>query len=160
MEEINREENVKTRLAIYCMGLAKQIKDRGRDELLGQIIDSMAQDSASRKAAILIHLPLVDRSKALADRLSTMLEAFNTSDVSGEETPGGGYAVYNPRCGCLPPFMGEAAEKTGFTPKEARRYACRECMPSYREAAEKAGTGFDGRLTKTGCIMKFRPGKK
>jgi len=159
-EDKDREKEVKTRLAAYCMGLAKQIRDRGGDALLRQTIDSMAQDSASQKAASLVHLPLFDRPKALAGRLFSMLEAFNTSYVSGEKTPDNGYTVDDPKCGCLPPFMGRAAEETGFTPKEARIYACRECMPSYKLAAKAAGIGFKGKLTRNGCIMKFMPGEE
>ena len=156
----NREGEVKMRLAAYCMEFAEQIRERGGDELLRQTIDSMAQDSASQKAAMLIHLPLVDRPKALADRLFSMLEAFNTQHISGEETPGEGYTVDNPECGCLPPFMGRASEETEFTPQEARKYACRRCMPGYRGAAKKAGIDFNGELTRSGCIMRFIPGEE
>ncbi|MCH7568022.1 MAG: hypothetical protein IIA87_01240 [Nanoarchaeota archaeon] len=137
------------------MEFAKQIRERGGDELLRQTIDSMAQDSASQKAATLIHLPLVDRPKALTDKLFSMLEAFNTLHVSGEKTPDNEYTVDNPECGCLPPFMGKASEETGFTPQEARKYACRRCMPGYALAAKKVDIDFNGKLTRSGCIMKF-----
>jgi hypothetical protein len=93
---------------------------------------------------------------ALANELMAMLEEF---DTSGKviEIEGKSVKVTNPYCGCLSPFTSQA-EKFGFTDEEARLYACRRCMPSYEETAERLGLEFKGKLTgdiNGGCWMQF-----
>jgi len=147
-------EQMMKRTASYSMGICAMIRKVGGESLLRSILDLSAENSGTRRATALMEE--ANPQNALANDLMAMLEEFNTlGNVITIE--GNSVKVTNPSCGCLPPFTSQA-EKFGFTDEEARLYACRRCMPSYKETVERIGLKFEGRLiggVNGGCWMQF-----
>lgn len=149
-------DKLKLRTVGYILGICQAIRQKGGDKELREIIDQAARNSAHTiKVENLRDLP--NKAEALGNELEGMLQDFDTQYITPTQSEGT-YRVDNPNCGCLPPFL-QLAERYGFTQEEARDYACRRCMPSYKEVAIQSGLGFQGKLTEKGCFMEFKVGK-
>ncbi|MBS3117268.1 hypothetical protein J4430_00085 [Candidatus Woesearchaeota archaeon] len=142
---------MKLRVASYSMGFLKIIREDLGERMMKGVINKAARESGVMRAMNIKNV--YDLTKGISDEFESMLEEFGTLEFFGSQTIEG-RRVDNPKCGCLPPFL-KLSEKYGFTENEARQYACRRCLPSYRISALELGLGFKGRLTENGCWMHF-----
>ena len=145
---------MKLRVAGYSLNLSAAVRTLFGEVALKRMLRQAAEVSARQKAEGLKGLARDAKARALAERLTGMLSEFASRDVSIEEFRDGRTTVMNPECGCLPPFTSRARD-FNFTPEEARRYTCMQCMPSYAKAASLLGVKFKGGLTERGCVMEF-----
>ena len=144
-------DHMKSRVASYSMGFLKIIREDLGEHIMRVVINKAAQESGVMRAMNIKNF--YDLTRGLSDEFESMLKEFGTLEIFSSQTIEG-QRVNNPKCGCLPPFL-RLANKYGFTEKEARQYACRRCLPSYRRSALELGLGFEGRLTEHGCWMHF-----
>ena len=157
MSLYKRYRRMKYKLAGYSMNICSVIEQNGGS--LAQYFKQTTKQSAALKAK----KRRADPSPGnLASELTEMLEDFDTSGVEVVATDQG-VKVINATCGCLEPFV-EQASKYGFTKTDARKFACANCLPSYRLMALNLGAGFEGGLTPAieqedsygGCFMHFK----
>src|SRR5262249_23040717 len=108
---------MKKRLASYSMNICASITAAG-----GRLSEHFRQ--TTKHSAILKAKKRGDdpTPESLASELLEMLDEFSTAGVQVNRSAGS-VEVINETCGCLSPFISQAA-KFGFTAAEARNYAC------------------------------------
>jgi len=135
---------------------------------VGTFIDGMGQEAVAPAMEILTQKSAGLKARKIKEKGGTgpedamvgisrnleqsMGETFK-SDYSVTETESSRTVTLN-ECGCIKSIT-DISDEYGLSPPRARSIFCGACMNSYRKAATILDLGFQGRLSKDGCFMKF-----
>ena len=148
-----RYSRLRQRLGHYLLLQAYTFIETSGQGEISTAMRKLIEKSAELKVERIKDRPPNEYTVALSEDLATnMGETFDSR--YHVERDGGNSKVVLEECGCIMSVMQGSAE-FNLDPHLTRSIFCGSCMGGYREATEKLGLKFKGKLTDSGCMMSF-----
>lgn len=151
-----RYKMLRRSLAHYLLLQVGTFIDGAGQEAVGPAMKILTQKSAELKARKINEKGRTgpnDAMVALSRNLEENMGETFKSDYGVTESESSRTVTLR-ECGCIKSIT-EVSEEYGLSTPRARSIFCGACMNSYRKAATVLELGFQGRLSKDGCFMKF-----
>lgn len=151
-----RYKMLRRSLAHYLLLQVGTFIDGAGQEAVGLAMEILTQKSADLKVRKIDEKGNTgpkDAMVAISHNLEESMGKTFKSDYNVTENESS-RTVTLKECGCIKSIM-DVSDEYGLSKPQVRSIFCGACMNSYRKAATILELGFQGRLSKDGCFMKF-----